>query len=522
MFVENLIGKISSSPKSENEIFNMEPIAGLNLAIYSSSIIESSGCVFFIAKENFNKYLYITSFNQNKLCEKFNGDEVTKDISGNYFCLKRCPMNTYNRKEIQEVFEFTRQQPIGLVNSFGFGDRLGFANAGHLKSLAGYNFMPILAQQSIRELTRTNRTPEDVLDASVWAVFQEGYKNGFGADADHLKTFADVDLMVNAGFITFTIDPSDYIVNEVESLDKIILKKRVIDLPWKDFNDTSANLIKRYENERFDISSGFYIEPSIDEILEASLKYCRALIHIKNISEYIASTYPKFTYEIEVSIDETDTVTTAFEHFFIVNELNRLKVKFVSLAPRFIGDFEKGIDYKGDIELFKKEYLKHSAIASHFGFYKLSFHSGSDKFTVYKAVADLKGCLIHIKTAGTSYLEALKVVAMKDPDLFREILDYAVGLYENEKKTYHVSADMNKIKSGKDYKDEELRKLFESNDVRQALHVTYGRVLTEKNDMSEFAFKNRINDCLIKNEDLHYQLLIKHFQRHMNPFKNKI
>ena len=59
---------------------------------------------------------------------------------------------------------------------------------------------PILAQQSIRELERTQRKPEDVLDAATWAVFQEGYKDGFGADADHLKTTDDIDLLVKAGF----------------------------------------------------------------------------------------------------------------------------------------------------------------------------------------------------------------------------------------------------------------------------------------------------------------------------------
>ena len=110
-------------------------------------------------------------------------------------------------------------------------------------------------------------------------------------------------------------------------------------------------------------------------------------------------------------------------HYFFANELTRLGVKYVSLAPRFIGAFEKGIDYKGDLDVFKTEYQKHLSIVRHFGNYKISLHSGSDKFSVYKVIGSLHEALTHVKTAGTSYLEALRVVAAKQPDFFREILD---------------------------------------------------------------------------------------------------
>ena len=406
-----------------------------------------------------------------------------------------------------------------MRNSFGFGDRLGLANPGHVRSLKGFDFKPVLAQQSIRELTRTNRTPEDVMDAAVWAVFQEGYKGGFGADADHLKTTEDVDLLVKAGYTMFTIDPSDYVVSGVGNTSDDQLKERTEKLAWNDFHESYAGLMARYDNKSIEVSGALSLTPTTREIYEACIKYNAALVHIGRMHDHLKSTYPKHECEIEVSIDETDTVTTPFEHFYIVNELKRLNVEFVSLAPRFVGDFEKGIDYKGSIDLFKSEYLKHVAIAEHFGSYKISFHSGSDKFRVYEAVGEINRGNVHIKTAGTSYLEALKVVAIREPDLFREILDFAAGLYEMEKKSYHVSADMKKIKPGKNYRDDELENLFTSEDVRQALHVTYGRVLTEKKDASGYIFRNRIYDCLNRNEDLHYELLVRHFHRHMDPFR---
>jgi len=495
---------------------------GFSIKVYPNSINETGGAKLFIGRESSGKYLYIMTENDSQdVASKFRGEDIPGlSSNGKSIKLKRCRMDHINAEGLKQLFPFTRPVTIGLHNSYGFGDRLGLANPGHLRALRGYNFKPVLAQQSIRELTRTQRTPEDVMDAAVWAVFQEGYKDGFGADADHLKTTDDVDRLVKAGFTMFTIDPSDHVVNGVTELPYDDLMKKVSSLPWKDFGDSYENLMSRYKEKTLKLDPSHSINASEREVLEACLKYMAAILNIKRIHDHLKTNHANYACEIEVSIDETDTVTTPFEHFFIVSELMRMGVEFVSLAPRFVGDFEKGIEYKGDIELFKEHYLKHIAIAKYFGTYKVSFHSGSDKFRVYDAVGSLGEALIHIKTAGTSYLEALKVVAMRDPSLFREILDFSVSLYDLERKSYHVTADMKKIKSGKDYTDSELIALFESADARQALHVTYGRVLTEKNDKSEYIFRNRIYRCLEENEDLHYQLLIEHFRKHLGPFKN--
>lgn len=495
---------------------------GLSIAVYADSVNQTGGARLFIGRESNGKFLYVlTEGGSGEIAARFEGEDVSDLVSnGKAMGLKRCGMNHGNVLALQELFPFTRPVAIGLHNSYGFGDRLGLANAGHLRALKGYNFRPIMAQQSIRELTRTQRTPEDVMDAAVWAVYQEGYKDGFGADADHLKTTDDVDRLVKAGYTMFTIDPSDHVVNGVTALKADELTKKVNALPWQDFGDSFENLVSRYKDRTTKLDASHSITATEREVQEACLKYMAAIINIRRIHSHLKTKHANYSCEIEVSIDETDTVTTPFEHFFIVSELKRMGVSFVSLAPRFVGDFEKGIEYKGDIELFKDHYLKHVAIAKHFATYKISFHSGSDKFRVYKAVGSLGQTLIHVKTAGTSYLEALKVVAMRDPELFRKILDFSASLYDEEKKSYHVTADMKKIKPGKEYKDEELEGLFTSTDVRQALHVTYGRVLTEKNENSEYKFRTGIYKCLERNEDLHYQLLIKHFHRHLEPFKN--
>ncbi len=125
--------------------------------------------------------------------------------------------------------------------------------------------------------------------------------------------------------------------------------------------------------------------------------------------------------------------------------MRRLGVEWVSLAPRFVGRFEKGVDYIGESERSGRCLAGHAAVMHHFGGYKLSLHSGSDKFSVYPLAARHAGGLVHLKTAGTSYLEALRIWAEVDPAAFREVFDFSRGRYETDCATYHVSADLGKV-----------------------------------------------------------------------------
>ncbi len=508
---------LTSNEESNSYLKNIN-LKNIELQIYPRSIKQYEDVIFFIAKDDIEKFLFILYDDpENKIAGKFEGSILSFNSSEN-FLLKKCVQNTYNRKQLQKYFDFTNARTIGLVDSFGFGDRIGLANPAHIRSLEGSNFKPVLAQQSIRELTRTNRTPAEVMDAAVWAVFQEGYTAGFGADADHLKTIEDIDLMISNGFKMFTFDPSEYVHNEADTLHDDQLDDRLKSINWEGLEIKYEKLAGFYLDKEFKISDELIIRTDGNKLKRALIKYGDALAYIKKLYDHIRKNHADYESEVEVSVDETDSITSPFEHFFIATELKRLNVKVISIAPRFIGDFEKGIDYKGDLELFKKEYIKHISIANYFGTYKISLHSGSDKFGVYRVIGSLKIGATHVKTAGTSYLEALKVLALKEPAVFREMLDYCKDFYDEEKKTYHVSADINKIKPGKEYSDEELVELFNQNDLRQILHVTFGRVLTDKNKKSEYIFKDKLINCLKRNEEIHYDFIIKHFHRHLEPF----
>ena len=118
---------------------------------------------------------------------------------------------------------------LGLQPSFGFGDRIGVATPGHIEAMkqAGAGLAPIFAQQSIREMKRTGRTPQQVVDSAV-----EGMRNGnwiaaSGADADHLKTCEDVDVTAAVGFTFYTIDPSDHVDGNADDYDESMLARAI-------------------------------------------------------------------------------------------------------------------------------------------------------------------------------------------------------------------------------------------------------------------------------------------------------
>ncbi|MFQ5750991.1 MAG: tagaturonate epimerase family protein [bacterium] len=516
---QQLVRTLTVQYSKNNPLFVLELSSNEHLQVYPNSINRLKDVFFFIAKSGIAKHLYIISINdENGISQKFQGEILTCDNLENATNVKQCMLNHQNAVLLREVFAFTRPILIGLQNSFGFGCRLGLANPGHLRAIVGTKIKPILAQQSIRELERTQRKPEEVLDAATWAVFQEGFKDGFGADADHLKTTEDIDLMVNAGFTMFTLDPGSYVVNEADSLPVEELLERVPSIPWPLLDDSYENFLSRYVDRLLSVTSDFTMQPDHEQVLRALIKYGGVIAHTVKLYRHLNDAYPDYPFELELSVDETESVTSPFEHFLVANELNRLGIKLVSLAPRFVGDFEKGIDYKGDVERFQNEYIKHVKISEKLGPYKISIHSGSDKFSVYQAIGALGQGLVHVKTAGTSYLEALRTITKKEPGLFREILDFTREQFESEKKSYHVSARIENVPSAEKCSDDLLLTLFEQNDARQVLHVTFGKVLTFKNERGNYVFRERLLECLRKHEDIYYADLQQHFHRHIAPF----
>jgi tagaturonate epimerase len=495
-------------------------VNGYVIDIYTQSIRVDKDVLFFIGSDTNGKFLFlVTNIGKSSATNLFDGEILKNNVFGTDVVTKKCYLSHSNATLLRQIFPFTRPGLLGLSDSFGFGDRLGIANPAHIRALSDSQMRPVLAQQSIRELDRTQRNAEDVLDAASWAVFQEGYTAGFGADADHLKTTDDIDRYARAGFTMFTFDPSAFVVNEAISLptEELLQRSKNIEKNYLRLSEC----IDRYANKSFRLEFGGALQPTKDEVTKAFVKYGGVILHAAVLYRHLKQNHVALKSEVELSVDETDIPTTPTEHLFIAGELKRLGVEWVSLAPRFIGDFEKGVDYRGDLDKFAEEYRLHAGIAKMMGPYKISIHSGSDKFGVYRKIGSLNLGNVHVKTAGTSYLEALRTVAKVEPDLIREIVSFACNHYDEDRKSYHVTGRLDKIPNPQKCNHQELLNLFEQHDARQVLHVTFGKVLTTKDGKGNYLFRSRLMACLNQNEDVHYETIIKHFRKHLDPFKKQ-
>ena len=371
---------------------------------------------------------------------------------------------------------------------------------------------PILAQQSVRENERTGRTPADVMADAVWGVFETGWREGFGADADHLKTPEAVDPFVEAGYTFFTIDPGDHVDPRADTAATAELEAMVQALPWEALESRPTDLQRALFCQKALELDGRPCPLTEAQVHRAAVKYGRVVAHTVGMYRHLKDRMANRPFELEVSVDETDTVTTLAEHIYIATELKRLGVKWVSLAPRYVGDFEKGVDYIGDLATFEASFKQHAAVARALGPYKLSLHSGSDKFSIYPITARHTRGLVHLKTAGTSYIEALRATAMSDPDLFRRIMALAVERYPVDRASYHVSARIDKLPPLRQMPDDSLPELLEDFHAREILHVTYGSVLNHPTLRPAFFA------VLKRHASLYTTLIAKHFDRHFEPF----
>ncbi|MCB2169287.1 MAG: tagaturonate epimerase family protein [Deltaproteobacteria bacterium] len=479
------------------------------IIVYPRSIAAANRCLYFLGRRETQKYVgLITTTN----CQAaIPGAPRSIRLNNAALHLVLTETDTKTSGVMQEALSFLKPRVTGTAPSVGCGDRLGLATPGHIQAVRKAGLAPILAQQSVRENERTGRTPADVMADAVWGVFEAGWRDGFGADADHLKTPEALDPFVDAGYTFFTIDPGDHVDARADTAATADLEALVQALPWDALESRPPDLNRALCQKPLDLD-GQPCPLTEVQVQRAAVKYGRVVAHTVSMYRHLKNRLAGRPFELEVSVDETDTVTSLAEHIYIATELKRLGVHWVSLAPRYVGDFEKGVDYIGDLETFDASFAQHAAVARTLGPYKLSLHSGSDKFRIYPIAARHTRGLVHLKTAGTSYLEALRATAMTDPDLFRRIMALAVERYPVDRASYHVSARIDKLPPFRQMPDDTLPELLEDFHAREILHVTYGSVLNHPTLRPAFFA------ALKTNASLYTTLIANHFDRHLQPF----
>lgn len=296
--------------------------------------------------------------------------------------------------------------------SFGIGDRFGHQGKAQLQAIInankeGINITPVW-NKSHREHTTIKTMPCDVRIEADQAVKVLGWKNPYHVDADHI-CLKNVDLFIDSSDF-FTLDVADFIGQDADE------------------NDVSA-FINKYKKYAGSLAIDGIDQPlNITEkkIETIACKFLPAIKQAGRIYRHIEAAKGTDNFLTEVSMDETDQPQTPIEMLFILAGIAEEGIPVQTIAPKFTGRFNKGVDYIGNVARFAKEFEEDITVISftvrEFGLpenLKLSVHSGSDKFSIYgsinKAIKKFDAGL-HIKTAGTTWLEELTGLAMAGED----------------------------------------------------------------------------------------------------------
>ncbi|MCE5324572.1 tagaturonate epimerase family protein [bacterium] len=390
----------------------------------------------------------------------------------------------------------------GKAASFGTGDRLGMVSAAHLEADNKFQVFPVIAQQSPRELERTNRTFKSVLLDAVMGVLESGYTGSFGADADHIKNDTQFMEGVEAGYSMFTLDVSDNL------LDISSLSASEINDAANNLTELSRGIAKRYAEKTISLPGEQNYTFSEDELIRSALVYEKSMLQAVRFCGMARTKLDEF--DLEISIDEGSRETTPEDHLFVAEFLHANNVDFTSLAPKFPGQFQKAVDYKGNYAELKRSFSIHGELARLIGGYRLSMHSGSDKFSIYEIFAEMTRGNFHIKTSGTSWLQAVRLIAHTNLQLFKDMYDICIETLPESKKAYHVDITPTDFPNKLPY---DAIRFFGQPNVQQLFHISYGALLDAK--------RPEILDTLHKNEQQHYAFVTEHIERHLKLAFNK-
>lgn len=402
--------------------------------------------------------------------------------------------------------------------SFGTGDRFGKEGIAQLKAVlkleeAGVEVTPVW-NKSNREHETVGSDPQSFRKEANEAVRKLGFKRDYFVDADHID-LETVDPYIEVSDF-FTIDVAKFIGR---------------DAPEKEKQDFLKFFNKYTEGFQIDgIDQKFRI--SEDELQQMLKSFLFAMKRAGEISAHISS--KKGTaFHIEVSIDEVDKPQSPVELFFILAALAHYQVPVNTIAPKFTGEFNKGVDYRGDLDQFAREFEEDLLVLAfavkEFGLpenLKLSVHSGSDKFSIYPVMQRLiqkHRAGLHLKTAGTSWLEELIGLAESEGEAFqfcRELYAGALERYEELTKDYTsvLSIDRRQLpapgdfRSGKEYADalrHDPDNPSYNPDFRQLMHCAYK--LAAERDEEFFALLEKNRERI--EENVTHNL----FERHLKP-----
>jgi hypothetical protein len=261
----------------------------------------------------------------------------------------------------------------------------------------------------------------------------------------------------------------------------------------------------------------FSIRFNEESVKRNALLFHKTLDFAEEVYELIRSrTGNRPLVDLAICLDELPFPTSPENHFFLALELSHRGVHIQSLAPRFLGAFEEGIGCPGNEENFRTQFYQHALIAQDEGNYKISVQYGIDKFSVFPCMGELAGGGLHLKTAATGWLEAIRLIALVNPSLYREMHRFALSIFNEASKLDRVTRDLNRIPKLEGLQDQELPALLDREDLRQLLDITYGYLLEAKNEAGECLFKRRLYHTLMQYEEDYWSLIEEHIEKQLS------
>ena len=378
--------------------------------------------------------------------------------------------------------------------SFGVGDRFGHQGKAQLKALLkarnlGIELIPVW-NKSFREHQIIGTQPDAVREEADESIIALGYTGAYYVDADHIN-LSTVDGFLKASDF-FTLDVAGFIGKNSEE---------------GDGQEKAAGMqvLKKLGNK---VEIEGLPEPIVlsDEFLSEFLDmYYNAIVAASDLYKYINTAKGADNVIPEVSMDEVENPQSPKELLLILALLADFKVPVQTIAPKFSGRFNKGVDYVGDVDQFRAEFeadllvIKYSIEKFNLPEnLKLSIHSGSDKFTIYPIMGELirkHDMGIHVKTAGTTWLEeviGLSLAGEESLKLVKELYKGAIGRQEELCRPYADVIDIDSTKLPADIDDWSGEKIADTlrhvpdnpaynNSMRQLIHVGY-KLAAEKGD----------------------------------------
>jgi hypothetical protein len=377
--------------------------------------------------------------------------------------------------------------------SFGMGDRFAHQAAAQLRACVmaaeqGVDIVPVW-NKSNREHITIGSEPTSVRAAADAAVKELGWKGTYHVDADH----------INLTTVDRFIEPSDFFTIDVASA----IGKPATPTAISEFLQKHPELTG--DIQIAGINKPFRLQKTDVERIAA--KYLLAVQEAAKIYQHIAAKKGEGRFITEISMDETDAPQTPPELLIILAAIGDAGVPVQTIAPKFTGRFNKGVDYVGDLRQFEQEFSADIAVIAHAveryalpKNLKLSVHSGSDKFSIYapiRRVLQRTGAGLHIKTAGTTWLE--EVIGLAEAggtaldlakDIYAEALEHTDELCAPYATVIDIRA--NRLPSAAEVRGwsadqftsalrhDQANPVFNP-DLRQLLHVGY-KVAAKKGD----------------------------------------